>query len=95
MNFLGVIFLFLLVILSYFPSIDVDGAARKVAFSALVGVGAGGVTGANIILDFIALVFHDISSMTGVFIHVVSLRWVYRFSILLTTELIIDRDLSK
>ena len=71
-NFLGVIFLFLLVWLSYFPSIDVDGAARKAAFSALVGVGAGGITGANIILDFIALVFHDINSMTAVFIHMVS-----------------------
>lgn len=78
MNFLGVIFLFLLVMLSYFPSIDVNGAARKAVFSALVGVGAGGITGANIVLDFIALVFHDINSMTGVFIHVVSfrsLRW--------------------
>jgi len=79
MNFLGVIFLFLLVMLSYFPSIDVNGAARKAVFSALVGVGAGGITGANIVLDFIALVFHDINSMTGVFIHVMPAIVLYTF----------------
>jgi len=42
----------------------------KFIFSAAYGVSCGPLLGANIALPFVALIFHDVSSMTCVFIHI-------------------------
>lgn len=43
---------------------------RKVIFLAAFGISCGPLLGANIALPFVALIFHDVDSMAGLFIHI-------------------------
>lgn len=44
--------------------------AREACFKALTGVALGPLMGANILLPFVACLFHDVNTMTGLFIHI-------------------------
>lgn len=47
--------------------------------AALLGVSCGTLIGANIILPFVACVFHDVNTMTGLFIHLMPPMVMYTF----------------
>ena len=57
----------------------VSDVARKGFFSALVGVTCGVLLGANIVLPFLACIFHDVNTMTGLFIHLMPPMVMYTF----------------
>lgn len=63
MNFTGLGIAALLVVLT------INDLARETFFNALLGVSCGVLMGANIILPFVACLFHDVNTMTGLFIH--------------------------
>ncbi|KAL7477990.1 hypothetical protein ACHAW6_003777, partial [Cyclotella cf. meneghiniana] len=58
---------------------SVSVAAREALFNALLGVSTGPLMGANIALPFVACLFHDVSTMTGLFIHVMPPMVMYTF----------------
>jgi len=66
MNFIGVIVLLILM----FGKNVLPEQLIKVIFSAAYGVSCGPLLGANLALPFVALIFHDVSSMTSLFIHI-------------------------
>ncbi len=68
MNFLGLFSLAALVIYDLLGS-NVEEDARKPMFKAFMGVTCGVLLAANIALPFVACVFHDVNTMTGLFIH--------------------------
>ena len=47
----------------------VSNVARESFYNALLGVSCGTLMGANIALPFVACLFHDVNTMTGLFIH--------------------------
>lgn len=71
MNFVGSFLILLLVIVGLLGlggSGAVSNVAREACFNALLGVSTGPLMGANIVLPFVACLFHDVSTMTGLFI---------------------------
>jgi hypothetical protein len=53
--------------------------ARETFFNALLGVSCGVLMGANIILPFVACLFHDVNTMTSLFIHLMPPLVMYTF----------------
>lgn len=49
----------------------VSNMAREAFFNATIGVACGTLLGANIVLPFVACLFHDVNTMT------VSLMWIF------------------
>lgn len=71
MNFAGSFLILLLVIVGLLGlggSGALSDVAREACFNALLGVSTGPLMGANIVLPFVACLFHDVSTMTGLFI---------------------------
>jgi len=73
MNFTGLGVAALLVVL------NVSDLARETFFNALLGVSCGVLMGANIALPFVACLFHDVNTMTGLFIHLMPPLVMYTF----------------
>lgn len=79
MNILGVILL--LIFCLHNDTFTASSIVRKEVFMATFGIGCGPLLGATAALPFVAFVFHDISTMTGLFIHILppmlmyTLRW--------------------
>ena len=70
MNFTGIFVIGLLAILGLVHGDDrVSNVARESFYNALLGVACGTLMGANIALPFVACLFHDVNTMTGLFIH--------------------------
>jgi len=57
----------------------VSDVARESFFNALMGVACGTLMGANIVLPFVACLFHDLNTMTGLFIHLMPPMVMYTF----------------
>ena len=80
MNFTGVLGIALLVVKGLLGDGGaVSGVARAAFFKALLGVSCGALMGANIILPFVAVLFHDVNTMTGLFIHLMPPMVMYTF----------------
>ena len=77
MNFIGIIALITL----FAGKNEVSDVYRKHLFLAAYGISCGPLLGSTTVLNFVALIFHDVTSMTSVFIHVYptlllyNLRW--------------------
>lgn len=71
MNFTAMFVVGLLVFLGLVAKNDgmVSNLAREAFFNAILGVACGTLMGANIALPFVACLFHDVNTMTGLFIH--------------------------
>lgn len=78
MNFLAIVFLAVLVLYEV-TGFDVEQDIRKVFFKAALGVACGVLLSANIALPFVACVFHDVNTMTGLFIHLMPPMVMYTF----------------
>ena len=78
MNFMGIFFLALL-ILSEGAHFNIGEETRQVAFKSSVGVACGTLLSANVALPFVAALFHDVNTMTGLFIHLMPPMVVYTF----------------
>ncbi|KAL7544954.1 hypothetical protein ACHAWF_008326 [Thalassiosira exigua] len=81
MNFTAI---FLIALLMLCGALAPDGGmvsdvAREAFFNALMGVACGALLGANIVLPFVACVFHDVNTMTGLFIHLMPPMVMYTF----------------
>jgi hypothetical protein len=80
MNTIALLSLICLVLDSLFH-LSISGSARKELFVFMMGTACGPLMGAAIILPFVALLFHSIDTMTGLFIHIFppmvafTLRW--------------------
>eukprot|EP00986_Skeletonema_menzelii_P019292 scaffold27514_cov166-Skeletonema_menzelii.AAC.1 len=57
----------------------VSDTARKGFFNAMMGVACGTLMGANVVLPFVACMFHDVNTMTGLFIHLMPPMVMYTF----------------
>lgn len=57
----------------------ISTAARETFFNAALGVSCGTLVGANILLPFVACLFHDVNTMTGLFIHLLPPMVMYTF----------------
>ena len=68
MNFFAIFFLAIL-ILSEGAHFNVGEDTRKAVFKAALGIACGVLLAANIALPFVACLFHDVNTMTGLFIH--------------------------
>lgn len=68
MNFIGVVVMLILVMTS--SSNIISEQVRKELFLSFFGISCGPILGACIVLSFIAVIFHDVVSMTSVFIHI-------------------------
>ena len=81
MNFAGNSLIFVLVIAGWMGGSGeaVSNKAREACFNALLGVSTGTLMGANIVLPFVACLFHDVSTMTGLFIHIMPPMVMYTF----------------
>uniref|UniRef100_A0A7S3L9N6 Glycerophosphocholine acyltransferase 1 n=1 Tax=Amphora coffeiformis TaxID=265554 RepID=A0A7S3L9N6_9STRA len=81
MNTIAVLSLICLVLHSATPVLPLSDAARKELFIFMLGTACGPLMGAAIVLPFVALLFHDLDTMTGLFIHIFppmvayTLRW--------------------
>ena len=73
MNFTGLGISALLLVL------NVSDLARETFFNALLGVSCGTLMGANIALPFVACLFHDVNTMTSLFIHLMPPLVMYTF----------------
>lgn len=78
MNFLAIVFLAVLVLCEVVGS-AVEEDTRKAFLKAALGIACGVLLGANIALPFVACVFHDVSTMTGLFIHLMPPMVMYTF----------------
>mmetsp|Transcript_35126 Transcript_35126/g.75854 ORF Transcript_35126/g.75854 Transcript_35126/m.75854 type:complete len:462 (+) Transcript_35126:33-1418(+) len=78
MNFIGIALLALLLSCEV-AGLSVSVEVRKWFFKALLGVSCGVLLSANIALPFVACVFHDVNTMTGLFIHLMPPMVVYTF----------------
>jgi len=80
MNFTA---LFVVGALAFLGKVDDESRASDVAreafFNAVVGVSCGTLMGANIVLPFVACLFHDVNTMTGLFIHLMPPMVMYTF----------------
>lgn len=81
MNFSGSFLLFVLIFVGIVGGggIAVSDVAREACFNAFLGVSLGPLMGANIVLPFVACLFHDVSTMTGLFIHLMPPMCMYTF----------------
>jgi len=80
MNFSGFAVIGLLVINGLIGADDVvSSVAREAFFKAFLGVTCGALLGANIVLPFVAILFHDVNTMTGLFIHLMPPMVMYTF----------------
>jgi hypothetical protein len=81
MNFAGSFLILVLVISGLMGGSGkaVSNVAREACFNALLGVSTGPLMGANIVLPFVACLFHDVSTMTGLFIHIMPPMVMYTF----------------
>eukprot|EP00970_Alexandrium_tamarense_P013717 scaffold3640_cov201-Alexandrium_tamarense.AAC.2 len=76
MNFIAIFVILLLMMSGLKGSLGegegelVSSVARESFFNALLGVSCGPLMGANIVLPFVACLFHDVNTMTGLFIHI-------------------------
>lgn len=68
MNFCALMYLIGMV-LSDVTGFDVKDSTREIVFKAASGVACGVLLSANIALPFVACLFHDVNTMTGLFIH--------------------------
>lgn len=71
MNFTAIFVIGLLVTSGLLINDDsiISDLAREACFNALLGVSIGTLMGANIVLPFVACLFHDVNTMTGLFVH--------------------------
>jgi len=81
MNFTAIFIIGLLVFFGLVVQDDgmVSNLAREAFFNALMGVACGSLIGANIVLPFVACLFHDVNTMTGLFIHLMPPMVMYTF----------------
>lgn len=81
MNFMGSFLIFVLVIFGLVGGNlgTVSNGMREACFNAFLGVATGPLMGANIVLPFVACLFHDVSTMTGLFIHIMPPMVMYTF----------------
>ena len=81
MNTIALLSLICLVLHSAPIHVPVSDAARKELFVFMLGTACGPLMGAAIVLPFVALLFHNLDTMTGLFIHIFppmvayTLRW--------------------
>lgn len=78
MNFLGIFFMAVLVFCEV-ADFAVEEDTRKAFFKAALGIACGVLLAANIALPFVACVFHDVNTMTGLFIHLMPPMVMYTF----------------
>mmetsp|Transcript_13237 Transcript_13237/g.19273 ORF Transcript_13237/g.19273 Transcript_13237/m.19273 type:complete len:438 (+) Transcript_13237:57-1370(+) len=77
MNFLGIVAFTLIAT----KTLSMDHAFRREIFLSCVGIACGPLLGASAALPFVAVLFHDKNTMTGLFIHIFppmlayTLRW--------------------
>ena len=80
MNFTALFVVSLLVFIGVTKDEDkVSNMAREAFFNAAMGVACGTLMGANIVLPFVACLFHDVNTMTGLFIHLMPPMVMYTF----------------
>lgn len=81
MNFTAIFVIGLLVFVGQVANDEekVSNVAREAFFNALMGVASGTLMGANIVLPFVACLFHDVNTMTGLFIHLMPPMVMYTF----------------
>ena len=81
MNFAAIFVIFTLILSGIRSGNEriVSNFARKSFFSASLGVSCGPLVGANIVLPFVACLFHDVNTMTGLFIHLMPPMVMYTF----------------
>ena len=81
MNFTGIFFIGALVFIGVVAHNEgiVSNVAREAFYNALLGVSCGTLIGANIVLPFVACLFHDVNTMTGLFIHLMPPMVMYTF----------------
>ena len=70
MNFTGIVFLVALVLSKILGGMTIEESTREKFLDAALGVSCGTLMGANITLPFVACLFHDVNTMTGLFIHI-------------------------
>ncbi|KAL9184752.1 hypothetical protein ACHAXT_012722 [Thalassiosira profunda] len=80
-NFTGIFFLGALLFIGHVTHNEgvIGSAAREAFFNAIMGVACGALMGANIVLPFVACLFHDVNTMTGLFIHLMPPMVMYTF----------------
>ncbi|KAL9184726.1 hypothetical protein ACHAXT_012696 [Thalassiosira profunda] len=78
MNFLAILLLVCLA-LSETVGLDIAEGTRKTYFMASQGVACGVLLSTNIVLPFVACLFHDVNSMTAFFIHFLPPLVMYTF----------------
>ncbi|KAL7537805.1 hypothetical protein ACHAXR_008105 [Thalassiosira sp. AJA248-18] len=81
MNFTAIFLIALLAFIGIVAHNDdmVSNVAREAFFNALMAVACGTLMGANIVLPFVACLFHDVNTMTGLFIHLMPPMVMYTF----------------
>ncbi|KAL3817467.1 hypothetical protein ACHAXA_001474 [Cyclostephanos tholiformis] len=81
MNFAGIFIIGLLVFMGIVVNDEdrVSIVAREVILNAFLGVSCGTLMGANIVLPFVACLFHDVNTMAGLFIHMMPPMVMYTF----------------
>lgn len=81
MNFTAIFIIALFVFVGRVAHDDgmVNNAVRESVFNAFFGVVCGTLMGANIVLPFVACLFHDVNTMTGLFIHLMPPMVMYTF----------------
>ena len=80
MNFTALFVVSLLVFIGVTKDEDkISNVAREAFFNAAMGVACGTLMGANIVLPFVACLFHDVNTMTGLFIHLMPPMVMYTF----------------
>lgn len=79
MNFIGVFWLFALLVDRATDWTLVNDEFRFNVLMTFCGVACGPLLGATILLPFISVVFHDVSLMTGTFIHIIPPLIMYTF----------------
>mmetsp|Transcript_33596 Transcript_33596/g.69059 ORF Transcript_33596/g.69059 Transcript_33596/m.69059 type:complete len:423 (+) Transcript_33596:245-1513(+) len=79
MNFTSMLYLALLIATELVDGLHIDDSTRETFMKSEIGVNCGTLMGANIVLPFVACLFHDLNTMTGFFIHIMPPLVTYTF----------------
>uniref|UniRef100_A0A7S4SVI4 Glycerophosphocholine acyltransferase 1 n=1 Tax=Ditylum brightwellii TaxID=49249 RepID=A0A7S4SVI4_9STRA len=79
MNFVGVVLLLLLVSDALIMDFSTPDIFRQYIFTGIFGIACGPLLGATAVLPFVIFLFHDVNSMTSLFIHIYPPMLMYTF----------------